>query len=356
MLRALDRWLIPFLRQKPAPNLEPGTGHLVVTICDHFEPLHDADHRTAVTRVQRWLEDYPRSTAPFHDSTGRTPRHTFFYPIEKYHAELVAPVAELCRKTGSELELHLHHHGDDQASLTMKLKQGLDDFAQHTQLSRRPDDTAAFAFVHGNWALQNCDPADRNCGVDNEVSTLRKAGCYADFTFPSAPHPTQPRAINSIGYIHDTGVPEDLDSLKLSRVSRSGSLRDLKDHLLTVHGPLGLNWNRRKWGLIPRVENADLTGNNPPSQDRLDLWSRIGVHVLGRPEWRFVKLHTHGATPKTSDMFLGQTMASFHKTLTDQKQFAVHYATAREMTNAIHAAEDGKTGNPADYFDYHILR
>ncbi|MDG2125379.1 MAG: hypothetical protein P8J87_16870 [Verrucomicrobiales bacterium] len=356
MLRALDRWLIPYLRQKPAPEIEPGSAHLIVAVCDHYEPLHAADHQTAVTRVRRWLHDYPSAVAPFRDSRGRSPRHTFFYPIEKYHPDIVGPVAELCHKTGSELEIHLHHAGDTEVTLAEKLQRGLGEFSQHTTMSRRPDGTTGFAFVHGNWALQNCDPHNRNCGVRNEITTLRGAGCYADFTFPSAPHPTQPRSVNSIGYIRDTGTPSDLDDLQLATVQRSGLLRDASDHLLTVQGPLALNWSHRKWGLIPKIENADLTGNNPPTLERLQLWSRTHITVQHRPEWRFIKLHTHGATPRTSDMFLGPVMANFHRALTSQKSYAVHYTNAREMTNIIHAAEDGKSGDPDDYLDYHLTR
>ena len=34
--------------------------------------------------------------------------------------------------------------------------------------------------------------------VNNELEILRDTGCYADFTMPSAPHPTQTWKINSI--------------------------------------------------------------------------------------------------------------------------------------------------------------
>ncbi len=46
-------------------------------------------------------------------------------------------------------------------------------------------------------------PSGNNCGINNELLILKETGCYADFTFPSAPHPTQPSTINSIYYAKD---------------------------------------------------------------------------------------------------------------------------------------------------------
>lgn len=71
-----------------------------------------------------------------------------------------------------------------------------------------------YGFIHGNWALGNSRPDGRCCGVNNELNVLRETGCYADFTLPSFPSPTQTRKINSIYYAvnrperpkaHDTG-------------------------------------------------------------------------------------------------------------------------------------------------------
>jgi hypothetical protein len=49
-------------------------------------------------------------------------------------------------------------------------------------------------------------------------------------------------------------------------------------------------------------------------------------------------------------------MRSFHQQLTDGfndgQNYRLHYVNAREMVNILHAAEDGKTGNPGDYREY----
>ena len=42
--------------------------------------------------------------------------------------------------------------------------------------------------------------------MNDEIRVLRETGCYADFTYPSAPGPTQPPTINTIYYA--TGRPD----------------------------------------------------------------------------------------------------------------------------------------------------
>ena len=43
----------------------------------------------------------------------------------------------------------------------------------------------------------------RWCGLNNEIGLLCRLGCYADFTFPSAPSETQPAMVNAIYYSRD---------------------------------------------------------------------------------------------------------------------------------------------------------
>jgi len=113
-----------------------------------------------------------------------------------------------------------------------------------------------------------------------------------------------------------------------------------------------LNWKKRKWGLLPRLENGDLTGANPPTALRLRLASRQRISVSGNSDWVFVKWHTHGGIEPNSDTLLGEPMRQFHERITRLEGLQVHYVTAREMANLVHAAEDGITGDPAPYRDY----
>jgi hypothetical protein len=200
----------------------------------------------------------------------------------------------------------------------------------------------SYGFIHGNWALDNSRPDGRWCGVNNEISVLLETGCYADFTMPSAPACCQTSTINSIYYAVDD--PERPKSHDLGTPAKVG-LSAPEQALLLVQGPLALDWGCRKWGLLPRLENGDLTYRRPPTLERLMMWLRAGVQVCGRPDWLFVKLHTHGAQEKNAEMLLGEPMRAFHQSLgclaKDQNWFKYYYVTAREMADLVHQAEAG---------------
>lgn len=198
----------------------------------------------------------------------------------------------------------------------------------------------------------------------NELTILNETGCYADFTLPSAPDPTQTRTINRLYYAQETPKPKSHDTGVQVRVINPGAPAPYHGDtthprfgdLLIVQGPLGLNWERRKFGLLPRLENADLTMVNSPRPDRMRLWLRQHIHVLGRPEWFFIKLHAHGAPPPNSGVFLGEPYREFHRhlaeTYRENKGWRLHYVTARELVNILHAAEDGHRGNAGQFRDY----
>jgi len=353
MIRAMDIWLPAYLRQQPRERQET---HLVLTVCDHFEPFHDTDQAGALKAMHDWHEGWTTIASQYRDSGGNAPRHTFFYPIEQYEPQVVDSLARLCHQTGSETEVHLHHHDDTPQGLLQSLEEGTRQFAEHGLLSRDAEGKLRFGFIHGNWALDNSDPRGCNCGVNNELGLLRSAGCYADFTMPSAPHRTQTRTVNSIYYAEDTAAPKSHDTGLPMKANATASLRDQGDHLLMVQGPLALNWKKRKWGFMPKVENGELSGANPPTVMRLELWEKFCPSVQGGPAWVFVKLHTHGGISRNYNMLLGRPMHQFHQQLREWASaipgMNFHYATAREMTNMIHAAEDGKTGSPEDFRHY----
>src|SRR5688572_21657935 len=109
MIKALDLWLPAWLlREKPAARLS-GTRHVMIAVCDHFEPLHGVGKTEALARVKTWHQGFSNLAAEFRDGDGQPPKHTFFYPIEQYDADIVGSIAELCSATGSEAEIHLHH-------------------------------------------------------------------------------------------------------------------------------------------------------------------------------------------------------------------------------------------------------
>lgn len=88
-------------------------------------------------------------------------------------------------------------------------------------------------------------------------------------------------------------------------------------------------------------------------------WLRIGVCVAGRPDWLFVKLHTHGCNEANWRVLFGEPILELHRCLceryNDGRRYRLHYVCAREMYNIIKAAELGLAGDPGQYRDLQIL-
>jgi hypothetical protein len=279
------------------------------------------------------------------DSRGRHPQHTFFYPADEYEPQHLDTLAEICRQGFGDVEVHLHHDGDTAAGVRDTLCSYTETLYHRHELLRKDNDgRLRYAFIHGNWALDNSRPDGRWCGVNNELSILVETGCYADLTMPSAPDSCQTHTINSIYYATDDPLrPKSHDYGVAACV---GGPRP-KNSLLMIQGPLTLDWSSRKWGVLPRLENGDLTANRPPTLQRLTNWIKAGVKVLGREDWSFVKVHTHGAQEANAGMLLGQPMCEFHVALEKfalkHPTFRYYYVTAHELASLIHAAENGAT-------------
>jgi hypothetical protein len=357
--RSVGHWLIPYLLQAGRRLRRPrGEIHVLICIADHFEPrMGNVSDDVARARVENWVRDYPENFGGFRDSDGRTPRHTFFYPIEEYERELIEALAGLCRSGYGEVELQLHHDHDTAENLRKRLLHARDCFRSgHGLLARdRRTGQPAFGFVHGNWALDNSRPDGRWCGVNSELDVLREAGCYADFTFPSVPSPTQPSKVNSIYYaIDDPERPRSHD-----RGTDVGKGEAPATGLMLIQGPLVLDWSRRRFGVLPRLENDCIQENQPPHIGRMALWLKAKVQIPPRPDWFFVKLHTHGCHDDNREVLLGVPMVRFHQDLADRArrdpEFHYHYVTAREMYNLVKAAEDHWQGTVAEALDYHLV-
>lgn len=356
--RNMQIWLRSYLTRPPRPQT-PGPLHVLFCFVDHFEPMWGgADLATQRQRVERWCRDYRLMAGRHRDADGRHPQHGFFYPEEEYVEEHLEKIAALCAEGFGEIEIHLHHDNDTEANFRETLRRFCRTLHEkHGALPRDPrSGELAFAFIHGNWSLDNSRADGRWCGLNNELILLRELGCYADFTLPSAPSDTQTRTVNAIYYAtddphkpksHDRGVPV--------RVGAEAS-----GDLMIVQGPLALNWRNRRFGVIPRIENADIRRSCPPSPQRVDDWIRTGIHVEGRPEWVFVKIHTHGTQEGDMDTLLGPQMDAMHdyleKTYNDGVNHVLHYVTAREVYNIVKAAEAGKDGDPAQWRDFILPR
>jgi hypothetical protein len=347
-------WLRHLARNARAPKVD-GPRHLLFAFCDHYEPLWGkASVEVGRERVRTWVEQYPKVVDPYRDTDGRPPRHSFFFPGEEYRPEFLddrTGLASLVKRGFGEVEVHLHHDGDTAATLRPKLEAALRDLGEHGHVSRSHTGAPQWSFIHGNWSLANSRPDRRWCGVDDELPLLFDLGCYADFTFPSAPDPCQPDQVNLVYW--PTGDLTQRRAADHGERARVGVAHD--DRLLMITGPLALVREGRRL----RLENGALTGDDPPTASRVRSWAAQNIHVAGRPEWVFVKVHTHGSIEKTSASLLGDGARAMHdelRAMHDTGAWRLHYVTAREMYNVARAAMDGATGDPARYFDHAIAR
>ena len=326
--------------------------HLMFLFADHFEPAH-----AEATRA--WATDYPEIARRFTDADGRHLQHTWFY--DGLDENVLETLSGLCRARLGEIEIHLHHSHDTADGLREKLEHRKRLYARHGALiTTAPEPQAVFGFVHGKWSLDN-SRGDEFCGVNNELAVLRDAGCYADFTFPAWGR-MQPAKRNSIYYATDDPAhPKSYDTGVDVAVGRPPG-----GDLLIVQGPGRLS------GIPPGVARlpgaawlADrlwltcaMDAHLPPWPARVDRWVKANVHVAGRPQWVFVKAHTHGARARNYRAYFDRTAEQLHAHLNSRynngSEWKLHYVTAREAFNIIKAAEAGKTGDPGEYRDYRL--
>jgi len=352
--RNMQIWLGSYLRRR-RPRADGAPVHVMFCFVDHFEPMWGkVELPIQRQRMDRWCGDYRVMAGRHRDADGRCPQHSFFYPEEEYVQEHLDKLAALCAEGFGEIEIHLHHDDDTEENFCTTIRRFCELLHEkHGALSRDPvSGELRFGFIHGNWSLDNSRADGRWCGINNELILLRELGCYADFTLPSAPSDTQTSTVNSIYYAtDDPNRPKSHDKGEAVRVGGSAS-----GDLMIIQGPLALNWRERKFGVIPRIENADIRRSCPPTAERVDAWVRTGVHVVGRPEWVIVKVHTHGTQERDMDTLLGPQMDAMHQHLesvyNDGMNYVLHYVTAREVYNIVKAAEAGKRGNPHEYRDF----
>lgn len=362
-LRYAGKCLPSYGWQRLTRRATTGTVHLTIALADHFEPSsipgHDMGYAPPEVQDQRldtWCKEYPKNFDRFRDCEGRPFTHTYFYPAEQYDRGRVERLAQLCRSGWGEIEIHLHHGVGKPATAAdtrQQLVQFRDALAQqhgclaHQEGSRGP----SYIFVHGNFALANA-AGGHACGVDNELRLLAETGCYADMTYPASVfHPAQVAKINSL---YECSRPfEQRAPHRRGRDLTAG--RSVTKLPVIIQGPWVLDFDRSARSGFGRVENGALTGVNPPSMRRLALWKKASITVQGRPDWIFIKLHTHGMDPNDMDTVLRWPMQQFLEELiagAPERGEILHFVSAREMVNIILAACDGHEGNPGEYRNY----
>lgn len=352
----MDIWFFSYLKDiVNRPKVE-GPIHVMFCFVDHYEPQWKNPDNIELerARVDRWFKEYPLMAEQHKDADGHMPKHCFFYPEEEYRYEHLAKLSDMCYRGFGEIEIHLHHDNDTPENFTKVMT----DFAQtlhheHGALPIHPETgQIMYAFIHGNWALDNSLPDGSMCGIDNELPLLKETGCYVDMTLPATPSPAQTTKVNSIYYA--TGIPGGCkahnDGIDVE-VGKAAS-----GDLMLIQGPIGINFNWKTPKGLPHIENADVRKVAPPIAARVDQWVKTHIHVKGREDWIFIKVHTHGAQENDMETLLGQPRHDMHNYLetkyNDGENHVLHYVSAREMYNIVKAAENGMAGDPNQYRDF----
>jgi hypothetical protein len=333
--RAFDRRAIP-----------DGTPiDVLVLVADHYEPARRDGDAAAVESVRSWCAAYEVIAERHRDSDGRPPQHTWFYRYDYPNPGCVQALSESTFRGFGEVEFHLHHGHDTHETMAATLQDGVAWFNRFgAMVTAEGQPRRAFGYVAGNSALDNGAGDAGLSGCDTEIQALREAGCYADFTFASLGSPAQPRRTNSIYYAAEDGRPKSYDTGVPVEVGRPPS-----GDLMIFQGPTAIDWRHG------RFDDGSVENSSPPHPRRLGAWLKANVHVPGRPEWVFVKLHTHAMQNRASFLSPASdaTFAAMEHWWT-KPPFRLHYVTAREAYNIVKAAEAGHSGNPNDYRDFAV--
>ncbi|MGI8669981.1 MAG: hypothetical protein ACR2J3_09090 [Aridibacter sp.] len=364
------QWNLPWLVRYPFERAKSFFGrtafekkHIIFTIADHFEPAWSPDGLLNPDEQKRALDAYYKLARKTGEATidadGTMFRHTNFYPAEQYDKDLLNTLAEMEAEGLGEVEIHLHHGvetPDTAENLRKQLVQFRDILAEDHKCLSRLDGKGQpmYAFVHGNLALAN-SCGGRFCGVDEEMQILAETGCYADMSLPSAPDQSQVPVINKI---YECGLP--LNEKVPHRTGKSVEINGNSPRLpLIFTGPLIFNWTRRIKGLpVPRIEDGGLVYNQAMDLDRFRRWQNANITVKGNSEWVFIKLYCHGFFDYDQSASIGEDAVRFFNEIIENGEksgdYKIHFASAREATNMVFAAIDGKKGNPNDFRDYRL--
>ncbi len=332
--RHAEIWLTPYVKdcvRRVLNHVPPKRAWVMVG--DHYEPLgRSASLDRALEKVAAWRDKWPRiaEDAP-RDAAGQLPQYSFFYPQEEYRSELLEGIAEIVRLGVADVEVHLHHDNERADTFVQKVNEFCRQLRDDHGLLRQQDGRTVFGFIHGNWALDNSRPDGKWCGLNGEIALLRDLGCYADFTMPSAPSPTQGRVVNQVYWCTSNadGAPRSFDS---GIEARAGGGR--QGDLLMITGPFGLRFGER---LMPRIETGEIAAYDLTTPARVRHWFDLAPMVGSD---LFLKLYTHGADDRNIDALLDGGLTHLYRMVAEEaerRNIELHWATAWQMYQAVDA-------------------
>ncbi len=337
--RHAEIWLRPYLADRVRRALNgnsPRLRHVWIAVADHFEPFwNHADLETARRRVDAWRKRWPAIAAGVsRDYANSPPRYTFFYPVEQYQPNLLDALAAMTHDGIADVEVHIHHNGEGREDFIHRIGMFCETLTKRHGLLRKVDGRIKFGFIHGNWALDN-SLEGRWCGLNDEITILRELGCYADFTMPSGASPSQARLVNSVYWCTDDPTAPKSYDWGTPVCAGEGTSGDL----LMIPGPFGLRWRER---FIPRLETGEVAAYDPPTAYRacrwFDLAPRIGEHA-------FLKLYTHGCTPRNSEALLSTDLIKLFALAgaeAERREAQIHFVSAWQMYLAVSDISNGQ--------------
>jgi hypothetical protein len=330
--RHAELWLPGYLRNRIERRISPARGPMRVwlSIADHYEPLGGGvGEGKATERVDQWSRQWPAIAERYHDSAGRHPKYTFFYPQEEYRPHLIEPLAEMSRAAIGDVEVHIHHDGEGEQNFVDRMSGFQETLFHKHGLLRKHNGKIGFGFIHGNWALDNSLPGGKWCGLNNEITLLQQLGCYADFTMPCGNSPAQARMINTIYWAaDDPAKPKSYD------VGRPLTAGGTADGLLMIPGPFGMRWAERS---LPRIEKGEIASYDLPTRYRVKRWLDLSPRLGGDI---FIKLFTHGCQERHSSALLGAGLDALFSAMQiecNSRQWPFFYVSCWEMYRAVDA-------------------
>ena len=240
---------------------------------------------------------------------------------------------------------HLHHGFDTHETFAQKLEAGLELGNRFgAMLTAEETPRQQFAYIAGNWSLDNGAHNPSTSGCNTELIALREAGCYADFTFPAVGSRAQPRKSNGVYYATDGPEPKSYDSGVDVKVGG-----DPVGDLMIIQGPLVFDWPRG------RFEGGELENYALPSPKRLDAWLRATFTCrAGRSG------SSSSYTPMACRVAMNSSAPAWTQCSTRWRHTGIgrHFGSTTslrgEMYNIIKAAEADRSGNPDDYREFDV--